>query len=156
MLKQFIQRVAAFCEKNGTYIYITGTSPNDVYMIRHYVIPRNRFFNIYIHTFLRSDRDDYHDHPWHFWTWIVRGGYTEYTPDKRTVRSEHNNSFIYRRATDLHKVILKRSYSLSERHLAPMTLCFTGPTIREWGFVKDDSWIDWKTYLGVPENEQER
>ena len=37
------------------------------YLRRHWLIPRNRFFNIYVHEFLRSDDDRaLHDHPWAF------------------------------------------------------------------------------------------
>jgi hypothetical protein len=41
---------------------IGGDSP---YMLRWWIIPRNKFFNIYLHRFLRSDDDRaLHDHPW--------------------------------------------------------------------------------------------
>lgn len=37
----------------------------DPYMERWWLIPRNRFFNIYLHRFWRSDDDRaLHDHPW--------------------------------------------------------------------------------------------
>ena len=35
------------------------------YLLRWWLIPRNRFFNVYVHQFLRSDDDRaLHDHPW--------------------------------------------------------------------------------------------
>ncbi|MEO1523595.1 MAG: hypothetical protein AAFU78_22845 [Cyanobacteria bacterium J06633_2] len=42
---------------------IVGTVDNP-YLLRWYLIPRNRFFNVYLHRFLRSDQDVPHDHPW--------------------------------------------------------------------------------------------
>jgi len=122
---------------------------------------------VYIHVFLRSDRDDLHDHPWNFCTWIARGDYIEerllglpsLSSDAKTVstyRSADKNWFIKRKATDMHRVILKRSYSIEELDVAPMTLCITGPVKREWGFLKDGIWVKWKTYLGLSDDADDR
>lgn len=57
---------------------ITGSTPDDVYMIRYKILEWDRIpWRVYIHQFIRPDRDTYHDHPWGFWTYIIRGGYTE-------------------------------------------------------------------------------
>jgi len=41
-----------------------------------------RGFRVALHRFHRGDQDeDLHDHPWSFWTFILRGGYFEETPD---------------------------------------------------------------------------
>jgi len=168
MFEYIITKLANLCERNGSFINITGTSPDDVYLIRYYVIPRNSLFNIYIHLFMRSDADDFHDHPWNFYTWIVRGSYKEEQPTlgknnkplkskiKVTERCVWRNRFAYRKATDLHRVTLVRRYTLNQKDIAPMTLCITGPTIREWGFIKKGKWVNWKTYLKVPKNSEDR
>lgn len=57
--------------------------PENPYMLRWHLIPRNRFFNIYLHKFLRSDDDRaLHDHPW---SWnlslILKGEYIEHMPE---------------------------------------------------------------------------
>src|SRR5690242_14714107 len=50
------------------------------YMLRWFVIPRNRFFNIYLHHFHRSDDDRaLHDHPWLNLSIILQGEYVEHT-----------------------------------------------------------------------------
>lgn len=42
--------------------YIGGNA--NPYLLRWWVIPRNRFFNVYLHKFLRDDDDRaLHDHP---------------------------------------------------------------------------------------------
>ena len=52
-----------------------------VYMRRWYVIPRNRFFNIYLHHFLQSDDPRaLHDHPWWNVSIVLKGGYWEIVP----------------------------------------------------------------------------
>jgi hypothetical protein len=50
-------------------------------MRRWWVIPRNKFFNIYLHHFLHSDDDRaLHDHPWWNVSILLRSGsYVEHT-----------------------------------------------------------------------------
>src|ERR1700710_2371105 len=52
---------------------------DDTYMRRWWVIPRNRWFNIYLHHFLRSDDDRaLHDHPWCNLSILLSGSYLEH------------------------------------------------------------------------------
>ena len=38
------------------------------------------WFNIFLHFINRADEDkDLHDHPWSFWSIILKGGYIEFT-----------------------------------------------------------------------------
>lgn len=173
MIETLLKPLIWFCEKTGRVLKITGTGPDtDVYLIRYYVI-QSRWFNFFIHIFLRSDRDDMHDHPWDFGTYVVRGGYNEEVPCKYALvgipetetngyainfRTTAKNRWATRKAEQLHRVKLPRDYSISEKDIAPMTVCFTGRTRRDWGFVKvspngqDSEWIFWKKYLGLPED----
>ena len=49
------------------------------YLKRWYIIPRNTFFNIYLHQFLRDDDDRaLHDHPSDNLSIILRGSYIEH------------------------------------------------------------------------------
>lgn len=53
---------------------------HDPYLLRWHLIPRNKFFNIYLHKFMRSDDDRaLHDHPW---SWnislLIKGAYIEH------------------------------------------------------------------------------
>jgi len=58
---------------------VIGPSDNP-YLHRWHVIPRNRFFNIYLHRFFRSDDDRaLHDHPWANCSILIAGDYTEWT-----------------------------------------------------------------------------
>ena len=59
--------------------FIIGPDKNKPYMRRWYVIPKNRFFNIYLHQFLCDDEDRaLHDHPWWSMSIILKGGYKEW------------------------------------------------------------------------------
>ena len=154
MLEQILKAVCNWCRDHGRILVIAGTSGiEDAYLIRYYVF-RSQWFNIFIHIFLRSDRDDWHDHPWDFATYLVRGQYIEERPAKTpgifqndvepTFR--HNtqsdlgifklNRLVFRKAEALHRVILYRSYTAAQIDQAPMTICVTGPVRREWGFVR--------------------
>ena len=74
MIHKFIKRAPDF---------IIGPVENP-YLFRWYLIPKNRFFNIYLHKFLRSDDDRaLHDHPWWSIGMILEGEYMEHVPDLR-------------------------------------------------------------------------
>ena len=129
------------CVKTGRVLHITGTGgPDDIYLIRYYLV-KSKYFNVFIHQFLRSDRDDMHDHPWSFMTYLVHGAYTEYkwnhrlNKDERTRRMNYIscrgtyvrlNRLVFRRATDQHKVLVDKTLKFEERALAPLTICVTG------------------------------
>lgn len=105
------------------------------YMRRHWLIPRNRFFNIYVHEFLRSDDDRaIHDHPWSNCSILLEGEYTEHTKTGARIlkagdwRMRWSGKFAHR----------------VELHNGPCwTVFITGPRYREWGFLCPDRWVRW-------------
>lgn len=124
--------------------------PNDPYMRRWYVIPRNPLFNVYVHKFLRSDDDRaLHDHPWWFVSLMLSGQYTEVTENARTVRSAPepwrlfwgDRPLAFRRATWRHRVeLVKPGRTASE--VPCWTLIVTGRRTRTWGFwCKTKPWV---------------
>lgn len=160
MLEQITEYLMNWCTRRGRVLKITGTQgPDDIYLIRYYLF-RNRFFNVFIHQFLRSDLDDLHDHPWNFATYLVRGAYTEYKWDGDKVltrrrgpstdydfityerfsgsREIYQNRLVFRKATDQHKVIVDRDLTETFKEYAPLTICVTGPTKRTWGFWRQE------------------
>ncbi len=55
----------------------------DPYMLRWWLIPRNKYFNIYLHKFLRDDEDRAtHGHPWKSLSIVLKGDYIEHRPIK--------------------------------------------------------------------------
>jgi len=110
----------------------------DPYLYRWYAIPRNRWFNIYIHCFMRSDYDCFHDHPWANLSWILKGSYIEHTIEGDLERLE--GTTVLRPLGELaHWVELNRGPC--------WTLFFTGPKYREWGFHTEQGWVQWEEYL---------
>lgn len=114
----------------------------DPYMKRWWIIPRNRFFNAYLHEFWRSDDDRaLHDHPWINCSIVLWGQYTEHTiaaggVNVRTPRLE--GDVVLRRATAAHRVELT--------HGRCWTLFLTGPNVRTWGFHCRLGWVPWRKF----------
>ena len=121
--------------------FVIGSTDNP-YLRRWWIIPRNRFFNIYLHHFLRSDDERaLHDHPWINCSYLLEGEYTEWSIARGGVhhkRLAKVGSLKFRRPTTAHRV---------ELHAGPCwSLFITGPVVREWGFHCSAGWRSWKIF----------
>ncbi|RWF66864.1 hypothetical protein [Mesorhizobium sp.] len=149
MLSGLIQRLAprliAISKQRPPDVTIGGAA--DPYMRRWWVIPRNRFFNIYLHHFMRSDDDRaLHDHPWWNLSILLDGRYVEHTISAgginvRTERRAGDTKF--RKARAAHRIELVDGPC--------WTLFLTGPVIRRWGFHCLRGWVDWQVFT-KPDN----
>lgn len=123
----------------------------DWYMLRWFLIPRNRWLNVYLHKFLRDDDDRaLHDHPWWFVSIVLRGSYIEYTPRGWAMR--HAGGIAYRPAEHRHRVELLR-----DRINQPVpcwTLVITGPKVREWGFWCPRGFVPWRQFVAPSDSGQ--
>lgn len=127
------------------------------YLKRHWLIPRNRFFNVYVHEFCRSDDDRaLHDHPWLFnASWLIEGSYVEHTipAGGMNVRTERKaGDFKFRWGGAPHRVELDTE--VYEGVIGASNPCWTvfitGPVVREWGFhCPDRGWVHWKKFTAV-------
>lgn len=126
-----------------------------VYLKRWWIIPRNRFMNLYLHQFLGSDDDRaLHDHPWWFVSWIIKGEYDELTPGprfdvdrdslKRTLRMRW--SIVFRPADWAHRVQLIQVHEGQWVEQPVWTLILTGSRGRKWGFHCPKGWIPWTQF----------
>lgn len=113
------------------------------YLKRWWLIPRNHWFNIYLHQILTDDDDRaLHDHPWWNLSIILKGCYREIRKDGVYLRKRF--SFTFRRAETAHRLVLPVvnggvSYCWS--------LFITGPVIREWGFYCPKGWRHWRDFV---------
>lgn len=83
-----------------------------------------------LHHILRSDKGrDFHDHPWHYCTIILRGGYWEHTP--KGCKYHGAGSILLRRATSWHRLEV-------EPGKTAWTLFITGRRKQGWGFLLSD------------------
>ncbi|MPW16930.1 hypothetical protein GCT13_08295 [Paraburkholderia sp. CNPSo 3157] len=117
------------------------------YLFRWWVIPRNGFFNVYLHRFMRSDDDcALHDHPWTNLSILLRGTYTEHTIDAGgiNVRTE-------RRAGQWKlRVFGSFAHRIELTHGECWTLFITGPRYRHWGFhCPTAGWVHWQRFTAA-------
>ena len=144
MLKKLFQRL-------GRYRIIMDRVNGEPYLERYYVFLRDRErfpFNVFVHKFLKSDPDDVHDHPWPFFTLILKGGYWEWIP----VFNGHGNKVheyaVWRRAGSFR---FAKANSYHRIELDPAITCWTlfmpGIKQRDWGFLVRNQWVQWEQYL---------
>jgi len=109
------------------------------YLHRYYLLPKNRFLNVYLHRFQEADPGrDLHDHPWWSLSVVVKGRYVEQ-------HSEAGGEVRTRTLGGIRRLALRRP---TTRHtitwVAPggcWTIFVTGPKRREWGFHTRAGWI---------------
>lgn len=115
-----------------------------VYLRRLRII-QTPWFGIYLHETSNPDVDPHlHDHPWTFWSLVLKGGYTEahYSHGRRTVNVWRRWSIHRMKLGDFHKIthLLRKP---------TWTLLLTGPRRKEWGFMTDKGWVPWHQYARV-------
>lgn len=115
----------------------------DPYMLRWYLRPRNRWFNVYLHAY-RHDDDDraLHDHPWWSLSFVLERDMIEVYRDRRgfdAVRNVREGSFVFRSAKFAHRLIIPEKHAV--------TIFVTGPRIREWGFLCPKGWRRWQDFV---------
>jgi len=137
MIDRFIRRVTARPPDR-----VIG-GHDDPYMLRWYILPRNRLFNVYLHRFLRSDDDRaMHDHPFYNTSVLLRGSYMEHTTNGSFERSVCD--VVFRRGVTLHRI---------ELHKGPAwSLFVTSFRYREWGFACQKGWRHWKQFVDERDN----
>lgn len=132
------------------HVYIGGRE--NPYMLRWFLLPRNRWLNIYLHKFLRDDDDRaLHDHPWWFVSLVLSGSYLEYTESGVFFRQPW--SIAFRRAEHRHRVALLKCLRTDDPHLVLgeckpcWTLIVTGRKRRLWGFWCPKGFVPWHEFV---------
>jgi len=134
--------------------FVVG-DPNDPYLERWWLIPRNPLFNLYLHRISKDDDDRaLHDHPWPSMTLMLQGHYNEisfrYPEQWPEVCSLENRirspgDLIFRRAKTAHRLeVLDIS---SRPHTPVITLFITGPVVRKWGFYCPQGWRYYRDFV---------
>lgn len=139
LVDRFLERV----QRRAPDFIIGGAE--DPYMLRWWIIPRNKIFNIYLHKFLRSDDDRaLHDHPWCNVSILLRGRYVEHT-----IAAGGVGKACVRRAGGWPR--LRSPWTAHRVEVFPGTTCWslfiTGPVLREWGFHCVRGWVPWKQFV---------
>lgn len=132
--------------------YLSGTSRHRIiydreerepYMERYYILFKDRPswfpFNIFVHNLKRSDEDDLHDHPWPYFSLILKGGYWETTKQGKFWRAPGH--FRFRKANSFHRLEIEPTVG------EVWTLFCPGKRQKDWGFIKNGEWVQWRKYI---------
>ena len=137
-----MNRFLQFLEKRGRKRVILDRQSSEPYLTRYYLLFKDRPswfpFNVFIHNFHKGDPDDLHDHPWPYFTFILRGGYYEHTPKGRYWRGRFHCRLAL--STSLHRIELRPDCDT-------WTLFIPGLKVRDWGFVDKGTWKQHEQYL---------
>jgi len=144
MIKKLMQRL-------GRHRIIMDRQCNEPLLERYYVFLKDRKwfpFNIFVHKFCKGDPGDLHDHPWPYFTLILKGGYYEWIPGKGgEVRKWRGpGHFRFCSAQSYHRIELVDG-------ITPWTLFMPGPQQREWGFLVNNTWVHNDKYLAEKANQ---
>ena len=126
-------------EKLGRRRIIMDRENNEPYLERYYLFLKDRNewfpFNIFIHKFLRGDPDNLHDHPWGFFTFILKGGYWEHMftdAEKKETKRIWRGPGFYQKVKSEHS----HRIELAEGVEPCWTLFIPFKKERTWGFWK--------------------
>lgn len=138
-------------ERLGRRRIVMDRVNNEPYLERYYLFLKDRKhfpFNVFLHKFLKSDPDDLHDHPWPYFTVILKGGYWEWVPEYNSqgqkiaeiAKWRAPGHFRWCNANSLHRIEL-------DPGIECWTLFMPGPQQRDWGFTTRKGWIQHEKYL---------
>lgn len=116
------------------------------YMDRFWFLPELFGERARLHRTMRSDRGrDLHDHPWHFVSIILEGGYTEEIEIQSGPNPLHETrryragDILFRHAEHRHRLEVEDASEC-------WSLVFTSSHVREWGFWTAHGFIPWREY----------
>jgi hypothetical protein len=103
---------------------------------------------VFLHKFLKSDPDEVHDHPWSYFTLVLKGGYREWIPqfNAEGVKTGEIGKwrgaghFRFSRASSYHRIEV-------DPGVTAWTLFIPFAHTREWGFLVNNRWIHNDQYL---------
>lgn len=135
-----LRRALRIMERQPSFVIGGADAP---YLLRWWVIPRNRLFNVYLHEFHRSDDDRaLHDHPWWNVSVVLNGSYIEHrilAGGIRTQTLRQAGSIVGRMPSTAHRLELAAGKTC-------ITLFITGPKVRDWGFHCLRGWVPWQRF----------
>ncbi|MES2651289.1 MAG: hypothetical protein V4663_06085 [Bacteroidota bacterium] len=115
---------------------ITRGYNKEKYLIRWTIVPLTcKWFSVKVHKILLSDYQCLHDHPWAFITFLIKGGYVEYSDKGSKLYSRF--SLLFRKASYQHRL---------EIHQPVWSIVITFKKVREWGFITPKGWVKWFNY----------
>lgn len=115
-----------------------------VYLRRWWILPRNKYLNVYLHEFNDSDDDRaLHNHPWNWVSIILKGYYWEHLENGVFFRLQ--GSARRGSAGSFHRVELVNGPDGPRK---VWTLFITTKRIQDWGFMcPGGRFVPWKQFV---------
>lgn len=119
-----------------------------VYLVRRRVV-QTPLFGLYLHNLEAPDKEDPHDHPWPFLSFIVRGGYLEdfypYPWVCKTKVVPFMREQNWKRFS-LHRMRTGSAHRIKSVQPGTISLILVGRRQRNWGFFTKEGWVQWDQY----------
>jgi hypothetical protein len=124
-------------------------------MMERWRLIQTPLFGVYVHFIYREDLDPVpHDHPWRFWSLVLRGGYVEeFSADVRVHQVSESRE---RLAGSVHAFPLRACHRIVSVRPRTVTLVLVGRKLRTWGFYSGGRFVDWRDALGIRPTEGSR
>jgi len=134
-------KIIQWALKRKPDLVVGKNSEGWIYLTRWFVVPKNRFFNIYVHRMEKNDDiRALHDHPWVNCSIILKGGYLEVLSHKQVQRKP--GSIVIRLPKTAHRLEIPNGEVC-------WSLFITGPMVRQWGFKCPQGWRHWQEFVNL-------
>lgn len=120
------------------------------YMQRWHAIPRNRYFNVYLHVYYHDDDRILHSHPWWSLSVCVSGALREFytrtseganRPETHEVRWVRRGDLVWRNADMFHRLEVQAGRTI--------TIFITGPKFKTWYFACKHGLMPWTDFVST-------
>lgn len=126
------------------------------YYLRRLRVMETPWFGVYLHEMQGPDPGrDLHDHPWEFYSIILKGGYTEVVPLTQSTESRHGIASVTTtrdtwKAGSIHRMRATDQHTIERLLGVPtFTLVLRGRRKRTWGFHTKNGFVPWNEYEGT-------
>src|SRR5215472_16418100 len=100
-------------------------------MMERWRLIQTPLFGIYVHRIYREDLDPVpHDHPWRFWSLVLRGGYIEHLHERP---GNGQMRWVRHGRWSLHQFPLHHAHRIISVRPKTVTLVLVGRKVRNWG-----------------------
>lgn len=123
------------------------TNPGSCYL-RRLRVWNAPWCSLYVHQIFEKDNDrDPHDHPWNFWSLVLRGGYSEVVRPYVAERGRRRARVLHHKRRSLHRMPVHAAHKINAILPGTITLILTGPRKRQWGFWTPEGFVPANRYL---------
>jgi hypothetical protein len=164
LAKRLLPRMIALSTRREPDFMVTRDKGTRIYLKRWWLIPRNNFFNIYLHNMLLDDDAVLHDHPYISLSLVLTDGLVEHYVKKprqewakeclrrdgkaniewnARQRDTHAGDLVYRSSQFAHQLVVMKP---------AWTIFMTGPRIKTWGFWCPRGFRKWDKYVEVTQD----